>query len=63
MCSSSPRMAPTPPPPAAAPPPPRPVAAGVRPTDIAQSRLAAYGGVTSSLLKRLRIPMGGTETS
>lgn len=63
MCMSSPRMPtpPTPPQPASAPPAPEPLAQGVRPTAISRSRLAAYGGLSSSLLRRLRIPLGGTS--
>lgn len=49
--------------PAAAAPAPQPTAQGVQPTDIAQSRLAAYGGLGSSLLKSLRIPLGGTGSN
>lgn len=61
MCMSRPRMPPTPPQPAPAPPAPEPLAKGVRPTEAARSRLAAYGGLSSSLLRRLRIPLGGTN--
>ena len=63
MCSSRPKMPPAPPPPAPAPPAPEPLTEGIKPTDVAQSRLAAYGGMGSSLLKRLRIPLGGTGSS
>ena len=56
-------MPPAPPPPAPAPPAPEPLTEGIKPTDVAQSRLAAYGGMGSSLLKRLRIPLGGTGSS
>ena len=54
---------PAPAPPAPAPPAPEPLSQGVQPTDIAKSRLAAYGGLSSSLLSRLRIPLGGTGSS
>jgi hypothetical protein len=57
MCLSKPKMPKAPPP--AAPPPPKPAATAAKldPTQALQDRLPGYGGDSSSLLGRLRIPL------
>lgn len=57
MCISKPKMPKAPGPPAAAPPAPQPTATQLQPSDALKARMPAFGGDSSSMMSRLRIPL------